>query len=178
MYIDHQTQAELTDAYAATRTSEPLFRQFRALPFSNQFTLTDSIHLFSCFEQSRHAAGDLIYRAGEASENTLFIIISGKVAIANPDDNLDLRLAAGDQFGLFSFLDQQRNHSATASCLAETTLLRINRPYFDMISVENGELGNLLLRFMFQLLMNTSLKLGNEYHTADNLTPHPGDNDA
>ena len=166
MYINHQTQSELTDAYSATRATDPLFREFCALPCARHFSSEENINLFSCFEISQHQSGEKIYQSGTPSDMTLRVILNGAIHISATVDEIDLDLGSGDAFGLFSFLDRERCHSATAVSQQETTLLCINRAYFDMISVENDELGNQLLRFMFQLLLHTSLKLGNEYQTS------------
>ena len=74
-----------------------------------------------------------------------------------------IRLGKADLFGLFSFLDEGRLHSATLRAESEVVLLTIDRSHFDLITLEDARLGNLLLRFMFRLLSNMSLKLESEY---------------
>ncbi|MDX8407933.1 MAG: Crp/Fnr family transcriptional regulator, partial [Mariprofundaceae bacterium] len=65
--------------------------------------------------------------------------------------------------GLFSFLDEERLHSATVRAETELVILGINRCYFNVITLEDPTLGNQMLRFMFRLLSRMSLKLESEY---------------
>jgi len=163
MYIDHTTQAGLTEAYAATRMANPLFHQFCNLPICQQMQLEDSMQLFSCFDVARADNGDIIYAAGSDSDKTMRLIVSGTATVSSPSSDNDTHLGAGDVFGLFSFLDESRTHAATVTAVDDVTLLCINRDYFNLITVEDAALGNLLLRFMFSLLSQISLKVESEY---------------
>ena len=91
------------------------------------------------------------------------LILDGEVSVKRDSDNICDQLYAGDVFGLFSFLDVERPHSATLKVVADLTLLSINRAYFNVITLEDPQLGQHMLRFMFRLLTKQSLKLGNEY---------------
>jgi len=163
MFINHATQAGLTEAYAATRMANPLFNQFCELPVCQHMQLEESMHLFSCFDVEKHKAGDVIYTSGDDSDKTMRLIVNGAVIASNPASDIHHRLTTGDVFGLFSFLDQSRPHSSTLTATEDVCLLRINREYFNLITVENAPLGKLLLRFMFLLLSQVSLKMENEY---------------
>jgi len=163
MYINHATQAELTEAYAATRMADPLFNQFCELPICRKMQITESIHLFSCFEVVKRKAGEVIYTSGSASVKTMHLMVSGSTTVSNPSFGIYSHLGPGDVFGLFSFLDEVRAHSATVKVESDLTLLCISREYFNLITVEDLALGNLLLHFMFRLLSQMSLKLENEY---------------
>jgi len=163
MYIDHATQAGLTEAYAATRMANPLFNQFCELPICQHMQIADNIHLFSCFDITHQKAGDVIYTADSISDKTMRLIISGSATVSTPSFGIYSHLEPGDVFGLFSFLDESRAHSASVMIEHDATLLCINRDYFNLITVEDAALGNLLLRFMFRLLSRMSLKLESEY---------------
>jgi len=163
MYINHATQAGLTEAYAATRIANPLFNRFCELPICQHMQFDESIHLFSCFEVVNQHAGEIIYAAGSATDKTMRLIVSGSATVSSPSFGVYSRLGPGDVFGLFSFLDESRPHSGTVEVESDVTLLCINREYFNLITVEDAALGNLLLRFMFRLLSQTSLKLESEY---------------
>jgi len=163
MYIDHATQAGLTEAHAATRKANPLFNQFCDLPICQHMPLNESMPLFTCFDAARHPAGDVIYAAGSESDHTMRLIVSGNVTVSSPSFGIYSQLGGGDVFGLFSFLDESRAHAATVAADTDLTLLCINREYFDLITLEDAALGNLLLRFMLLLLSQMSLKLEHEY---------------
>lgn len=163
MYIDHATQEGLTEAYAATRMANPLFNQFCELPICEHMQLEESMHLFSCFDVVDCQSGTDIYAAGSTSDKTMRLIVSGSATVSTPSFGIYSHLEPGDVFGLFSFLDESRSHSASVVIEHDATLLCINRDYFNMITVEDAALGNLLLRFMFRLLSRMSLKLESEY---------------
>jgi len=163
MYIDHAAQAELTEAYTATRMANPLFNKFCELPICQQMQLHENMHLFSCFDVSRPATGEVIYSAGSKSNKTMHLIVEGSTTVSTPSFGIYSHLRVGDVFGLFSFLDEERLHSATVTADENLTLLSMNRDYFNLITVEDAALGNLILRFMFRLLSRMSLKMENEY---------------
>ncbi len=171
MYIDHATQAGLTEAYAATRMANPLFHQFCELPICQHMQLEESMQLFNCFDVARADSGAIIYAAGSDSDHTMRLIVSGSAIVSNPSSEHDTHLGAGDVFGLFSFLDEARTHAATVAAVEDMTLLCINRDYFNLISVEEAALGNLLLRFMFRLLSQVSLKVESEYAAMPHYVP-------
>jgi len=163
MYINHATQAGLTEAYAATRMANPLFNQFCDLPICQHMQLDESMQLFNCFDVVSCHAGETIYAAGAASDKTMRLIISGAVTVSDPSYGIYSHLGAGDVFSLFSFLDESRLHSVTVTVEQDITLLCINREYFNLIAVEEAQLGKLLLHFMFHLLSQMSLKMESEY---------------
>jgi CRP-like cAMP-binding protein len=163
MYIDHATQAGLTEAYAATRMANPLFHQFCELPICQHMQLEESMQLFNCFDVARTGSGDTIYAAGSDSDKTMRLIVSGTASVSSPSSGTYSHLGAGDVFGLFSFLDESRTHAATVIADDDMTLLCIDRDYFNLITLEDASLGNLLLRFMFHLLSQVSLKVESEY---------------
>jgi len=163
MYINHDTQAGLAEAYAATRMANPLFNQFCELPICEQMLLDESMQLFSCLDVATYQAGDVIYEAGSATDRTMRLIITGSATASCTSFGEYIHLDSGDVFGLFSFLDEERPHSATVKADNDLTLLCMNRDYFNLISVEDAVLGNLILRFMFRLLSHMSLKQENEY---------------
>ncbi len=165
MTIINEWHAGLVDAYAATGMSEPVFCRFRELPICRNLQMEECLELFSCFDVDKVSAGEVIYEADTASDHTMRLIVDGaaSVSIASSATGVYSQLEAGDVFGLFSFLDETRQHSATLMVKSDVTLLTINRGYFNLITVEEPKLGNQLLRFMFRLLSQTALKLESEY---------------
>lgn len=163
MYINHATQTELTEAFVATRMASPLFQKFCKLPICEHMQVDDCMQMFYCFDVQTRDAGAVMYEAGTASDKTMRLIIEGKVEVSSPSFGVYESLAAGDVFGLFSFLDEERLHSATVTAVSDVTLLCMNRDCFNLLTVEDVKLGNLLLRSMFRLLSRMSLKMENEY---------------
>ncbi len=163
MYINHATHAGLTEAYAATRMANPLFNQFCELPICQQMQIEESMQLFSCLDVVTYDAGAVVYEAGSATDRTMRMIVAGNATVSTAPFGDYIHLSSGDVFGLFSFLDEERPHSAMVKAASDLTLLCMNRDYFNLISVEDAVLGNLILRFMFRLLSSMSLKQENEY---------------
>ncbi len=163
MYVNQSAQADLTDAYAATRMANPLFNQFCALPICEAMQLEECMQLFHCFDVVRYQAGEVVYEAGSDSDQTMRLIVVGRAEVSSSSFGVYGHLDVGDVFGLFSFLDEGRAHSATVKAESDLTLLCINRDYFNLITVEDAALGNLVLRSMFRLLSRMSLKIENEY---------------
>lgn len=157
------TRSNLLHAFEASIVADPLYARFRVLPICEQLAERESMLLFSCFDVRSYEAGEVIYEAGSESDNTMNLILSGEVAIASPSRDIYTRRKAGDVFGLFSFLDEARAHSANVTAETDLTLLCISRAYFNVITVEDPTLGNQMLRFMFQLLSRMALKLESEY---------------
>ncbi len=153
----------LLHAFEASIVSDPLYSRFRSLPVCQELAERESMLLYSCFDMRSCAAGEVIYRAHTESDNTMYLILHGRVAVSSPNQDTYTHLKAGDVFGLFSFLDSERLHSATVSAEADLTLLSINRSYFNVITLEDPTLGNQMLRFMFRLLTRMALKLESEY---------------
>ena len=150
-------------AFEASVATNPMYSLFRTLPVCSELDLPESMLLFSCFDAREIAAGTTIYEAGTASENVMYLVLAGEAAVASSWHDTYVTLKAGDVFGLFSFLDEGRNHSATVRASTDLTVLTISRPYFDVITLEDPALGNQMLRFMFRLLSRMSLKLESEY---------------
>jgi len=163
MYINHATQVELTEAFAATRMANPLFHTFCALPICEKMHVDECMQLFQCFEVVYYNAGEVIYEAGSVSDKTMRLMIGGRAEVSTPSFGIYGHLVVGDVFSLFSFLDEQRLHAATVIAKADMTLLSVDRDYFNLITVEDAPLGNLLLRCMFRLLSRMTLKMENEY---------------
>jgi CRP-like cAMP-binding protein len=126
-------------------------------------TTQDAMLMFSCMNERTYAEGETIYEAGSLSSNEIALIIEGKVSASDLSGHQYTRLSAGDVFGLFSFLDEERRHSATLKAEREVRVLTIDRPYFNVITLEDPALGNQLLRFMFRLLSRMALQLEHEY---------------
>jgi CRP-like cAMP-binding protein len=150
-------------AFEATTAASPLFARFRSLPVCQELGSRESMMLFSCFEQRQIEAGTTIYESNTASNNEMYLIVEGEVSVSSRSQDIYTRLRAGDVFGLFSFLDEDRLHSATVKATTELTVLTINREYFDMITLEDPALGQQVLRFMFRLLSRMALKMESEY---------------
>jgi len=158
----------LLDAYEATLEASPVYMRFRGMPVCESLGPRESLMLFSCLDSVAIASGEAIYQAGEASDNTMRLVIEGRVSVVSPSRDSYIELGAGDTFGLFSFLDEQRLHAASLHAITDVTLLTLNREYFNVITLEDPALGNHLLRFMFRLLSRMALKLETEYAAMHN----------
>jgi len=153
----------LSGAYEAMLESSPVYMRFRDMPVCESLGPRERMMLFSCLDMVTVASGETIYAAGAASDHTMRLIIEGRVSVIHPSWDVYIELGAGDTFGLFSFLDEERPHSASLLAISDVTLLTLNREYFNVITLEDPALGNHLLRFMFRLLSRMSLKLETEY---------------
>jgi len=154
-------QGDLTALFASI-SANPHFMHFRSLPIGQELTLHDAMEVFSCFEEASKKRNEVLYSAGGVSERCVYMILEGHVSVSDVSGNVFSTLQAGDVFGLFSFLDN-RQHSATVKALDDLTLLSLKRSYFDLITLEDPQLGFQLLKFMFRLLSRMSLKLEIEY---------------
>ncbi len=150
-------------AFEASVLANPYYARFRCLPVCEDLGCRESMLLFSCFEQGQVAQGTTVYKAGDSSERMMHLILDGEVSVTNVAEEEYECLKNGDVFGLFSFLDEARPHSATVKASSDVALLRLSRSYFDVITLEDPLLGGELLRFMFRLLSRMALKLEVEY---------------
>jgi len=155
--------SEAVCAIEASIVADPLYRRFRGMPVCQELQDDECMLLYSCFDLQAISAGTLIYRADSPTDSTMHLILSGTVNVTNRDVGIDAQLADGEVFGLFSFLDHDRPHTASLTAASDVTLLCIDRHYFNLITIEDPSLGNLLLRFMFRLLSRMSLKMEHEY---------------
>ncbi len=150
-------------SFQASVAGNPRFARFRSLPVAQEIGLRECMLLFLCFEEREVRPGTVMYRAGEKSDHVMYLILDGSVSISDAARNIYMSLRSGDVFGLFSFLDHERLHSAAVRAESELVLLTINREYFDVITLEDPVLGSHLLRLMFRLLSRMALKLEIEY---------------
>ncbi len=175
----YQVDSGLVDAYLSMKISNRLFRQFQSLPICSQMDVDDCMELFGCFDLIQVAAGATIYEAATTSDHTMRLILDGQARADAPQPGVTRLLVAGDVFGLFSFLDAQRAHSATLVAETRVTLLALNRHQFNLIAMEYPALGKQLMTFMFHLLSQTALRLESEYVASQTtISPHlqrPGD---
>jgi len=157
------TRENLLHAFEASIASDPLYVRFRSMPVCQELDERECMVLYSCFDVRTYKTDEIIYEANTESDNTMHLILNGSVKVSSPSHDTYARLQAGDVFGLFSFLDEERPHSATVRAEADVTLLTINRAYFNVITIEDPTLGNQMLRFMFRFLSRMALKLESEY---------------
>jgi len=139
------------------------FKIFSALPLVEKMTDEHAKMIFTCMKEKRYQEGDVIYRAKEAAAGEMYLVLEGKVGVEGQNGYHYANLRAGDVFGLFSFLDDKRDHSATICAEKDTTVLVLERSYFDLIALEDPKLGQYLMYFMFRLLSNKALKMEVEY---------------
>jgi len=149
--------------YEAAIAADNNFMKFRTMPIANSMKQQDAMLMFSCMNVRTYSAGETIYEAGTPSKSEISLIIDGKVSASDHSGHQYSLLNGGDVFGLFSFLDEDRVHSATLVAERDVKVLAIDRPYFDVITLEDPALGNQLLRFMFRLLSKMALQLEYEY---------------
>lgn len=154
---------DYAQAFEASVASNPMYTRFRSMPVCQELGMRESMLLFSCFEPRVIPAGTTVYKADTFSENEMYLIVEGAAEVSSHSHGIFETLRPGDVFGLFSFLDEERLHSATVTAASELTVLAISRAYFDVITLEDPALGNELLRFMFRLLARMALKMENEY---------------
>ena len=150
-------------AFEASIISNSQYRRFCSLPACRELNEEECIELFTCFDSCRFSVGTDIYKAGTPSSQIVYLITEGWASVTPLVGTSYFRLGEGDTFGLFSFLDRSRCHSSTVTAATDLELLRIGREQFDMITLEEPELGSRLLRFMFHLLSNKALNLESEY---------------
>lgn len=154
---------QLNHAFEASIMSNSQYRRFSNLPVCSALTNDETQQLFACMEATTVAAGTVIYEAKSPSNQTICLITEGIASVSRPGNNLYSQLQAGDHFGLFSFLDEDRKHAATVKAVTDLELLTISRAYFDLITLEDPQCGNRVLRFMFHLLSERALEVGHEY---------------
>ncbi|MFQ5355235.1 MAG: Crp/Fnr family transcriptional regulator [Mariprofundaceae bacterium] len=150
-------------AFEAVAAASPNFVRFRGLPVARELAAKESLPLFLCFKEKKIDKGTVMYMAQDNSEGIMYLILEGSVSVSDSPRHIYSILGAGDVFGLFSFLDQERLHSASIQARSNLTVLSLKREYFDAITIEDPMLGNQLLRFMFRLLSRMTLKLEVEY---------------
>ncbi|MDX8397299.1 MAG: cyclic nucleotide-binding domain-containing protein [Mariprofundaceae bacterium] len=143
--------------------SNSMYKEFRALPLLQGMSNEHTMVLFSCMKEQRFLEGDEIYSAGSEAAGEMYLILDGKVSVQDEGGYQYTSLRRGDVFGLFSFLDDHRNHAATIRAKMDTVVLTLERCYFDLITLEDPKLGQHLMRFMFRLLSEKSLKMEVEY---------------
>jgi len=139
------------------------FKTFYQLPLVSDMSQKHAMVLFSCMTRKTFEAGKVIYEAGTSSDGEMYLILDGKVSVQNESGYKYTSLRQGDVFGLFSFLDEKRSHSATLCVERDVVVLTLERTYFDLIALEEPKLGNKLMRFMFSLLSEKALELEVEY---------------
>ncbi len=139
------------------------FQAFYHLPLIAEMKKKHAMTLFSCMTREDFEVGDVIYEAGTPSVGKMNLILDGKVNVKSESGYPFSHLGKGDVFGLFSFLDENRNHSVTLTVEKATTVLSIDRAYFDLIALEEPKLGHQLMRFMFRLLSKKASELEVEY---------------
>jgi len=144
------------------------FKAMLMLPLITELAKKDARVLFSCMTKAVYEENQIICNAGDESVGKMQLILDGKVSIKNGGGYKYGSLRAGDVFGLFSFLDDRRKHSATLTVERKTTVLTIERSYFDLITLEDPKLGHKLMRFMFVLLSKKASELEGEYANMHN----------
>jgi len=149
--------------FEATVAANPHFMRFRSLPIGQELGGTEAMLLFSCFIERQVPAGTVLYEVDTESDSTIYLILNGSVEVADRNGHVYELLHAGDVFGLFTFLDSDRLHSATITAVDDLTVLALERSYFDLVTIEDPALGSQLLRFMFRLLSRQALRLETEY---------------
>jgi len=148
---------------SALINSNGSFKIFSELPLVNQMTEEHAKIIFTCMKEKHYQEGDVIYRAEEEADGEMYLILDGKVGVEGQNGYHYANLRAGDVFGLFSFLDDKRDHSATIRAEKDTTVLVLERNYFDLVALEDPKLGQYLMYFMFRLLSKKALKMEIEY---------------
>ncbi len=153
----------LLEALMSSMTSNVYFEAFKNIPLIREMSDEHAVLLFACMKEKRFEAGEVVYRAGTEAEGEMYLILDGKVGVEDESGYRYDNLRVGGVFGLFTFLDGQRNHSATIQAEKDTVVLSLERSYFDLIALEEPKLGQQLMYFMFRLLSEKALKVEVEY---------------
>jgi len=161
----YENDRDYEAGYEAAIAADHNFMRFRGMPIVNSMKSEDAMLMYSCMNLRQYKEGETIYEAGTLSRNEMSLIIEGSVSASDRSGHQYGTLKKGDVFGLFSFLDEERLHSATLKAERDVKVMSIDRPYFDVITLEDPSLGNQLLRFMFRLLSEMALQLEHEYAT-------------
>ncbi|ATX81512.1 Cyclic nucleotide-binding domain-containing protein [Mariprofundus ferrinatatus] len=156
---------QLNHAFEASIISNSQYRRFHDLSVCSKMSEEDRIDLFACFDSCSFSAGTTIYEADSPSSQLMYLITKGKASASLSGNKVYSQLKEGDTFGLFSFLDQGRSHASTVTAITDLEVLRIGREQFDVITLEEPELGNRMLHFMFHLLSDKALRFEHEYAT-------------
>jgi len=143
-------------------SADPSYRMFCDLPIVKDLRSRDRMYLFSCFEPRNIASGCEVYRAGQPSDQRMYLILDGKVSVTADLDTYTT-LQTGDVFGLFSFLDEQRPHCGTVRADTDLIVLTLDKSFFNEVVFKDPALGNQILNFLFRLLSRMALKLESEY---------------
>jgi len=142
---------------------EPLFALFQKLNICQNLTPINVKLIFKNMSYHSYLAGETLYTAGKTSQQELFLILSGHVSASDQNGYQYITLSSGEVFGLFSFLDEERFHSATIKAESDLQVMRLSRASFDRIANYQPMLESVILRFMFRLLSKTTLKIEHEY---------------
>ncbi len=161
-------EATRTSVEASLMASNKDFLDFYALPFVQDMDKEHALTLFSCMKLVSFERGEVIYRAGEASVGRMHILLEGKVVVTSESGYKYSSLRQGGVFGLFSFLDDKRTHSATLTVERDVRVLVLERNLFDLMALEEPKLANQWLRFMFSLLSKKALEMEFEYANIHN----------
>jgi len=149
--------------YNALIQANSQFHAFQALPMVKDMSHEHAMMLFSSMNEERFHENDVIYTAGTETSAKMYLILDGYVNVADVSGHHYGRLGLGSVFGLFSFLDDKRTHSATIQVESQLTILTLERSYFDLIGLEDPKLAQHLMQFMFRLLSAQALKMETEY---------------
>ncbi|MDQ6953404.1 MAG: cyclic nucleotide-binding domain-containing protein [Mariprofundaceae bacterium] len=149
--------------YNALIQSNSQFTTFQQLPMVKDMPQEHAMMLFSSMKEECFYENDIIYTADTETTGKMYLILDGYVNVADMSGHHYGRLGTGCVFGLFSFLDDKRAHSATIQAETGVTVLTLERSYFDLINLEDPKLAQHLMRFMFGLLSEKALKMETEY---------------
>ncbi|MDQ6988258.1 MAG: cyclic nucleotide-binding domain-containing protein [Mariprofundaceae bacterium] len=158
-----KTYSEKVKLLHAISNNDHHFQAFQALPMVKNMNESQAALIFSAFTLKRFQAGEQVYQAGSISAGEVYMLLSGKVNVSNQSGHQYSNLKTGDVFGLFSFLDEQRGHSANITVERDIEVLTLERTRFNAIDTHEPKLGRQLMRFMFQLLSAKALGMEIEY---------------
>lgn len=120
-----------------------LFSQIPGEDLSQIAQITDEV----LFEE-----GDEVFHEGDPGD-TLYFVIGGKVRIHQGGEELAV-LGEKQVFGEMALLDSEPR-SASASAIADLTLLKIHRDDFNEILAEKSEIAQGIIKVLTRRLRNT-----------------------
>lgn len=151
------TQNNLADAYQASIATSQGFQVFKKLSVCSELSRDETLLLYTCFEETDIKAGSMICWAG-TSDHVISVIVDGSVAVTTASSQMYRLLKAGDAFGLYSFLDDNRGHSVSAKAIDDVRLLTISREYLNLLTLENRHTGHQMMGLLSRMAMEMECK--------------------
>jgi CRP/FNR family transcriptional regulator len=144
--------------------SENTIELLRRVPLFSTLSEEDLAQVAEVAARRRFAAGEIVFREGDAS-NTCYVIRSGHACAVRENSNgrsITLaRFGPGDMFGELAMLDDERR-SATVETLDETDTIAILGPDMRRLLREHPEIAVKMIRALGRKLRQTNERLARQ----------------